>query len=1475
MAIEVTLAQFNKIASGKYNAGFIDFKSNAAGKAISELRKVNNHVHSTSDNKETLSPKRVLEIKEAFIAAMERAQVSQESIAHIREDLGIPKELEATGDQTSLCSLLTARFKPLTRQQVRDILDNYANGGKGFTDASKAAVSAKDARAAQKTKNMSDSRRKTREQIDRANINAAFGGGDIDYSLTDVMSILSTSRSFASLSTARKNRVKGEGKDADELRDTKVRNLGSGLATLFAVALKMLPAGVHESEEFFFLGTPVKLVKGDDGKLSAVVGMDECKTTLKLGIDAEVLVGRLATRSAQEPKAIGGGAVVKEMLNAAYATDIANGLMASDRTSLTRNFAARILEAHGKEMLADDEEAMIRLERGNYNTGLLVQIAQRSLDGELTGDNVINTKQTLDNYYAKMRKDTANLPDDIKEILEGVANMPIEPVDDGEFIVRAQLVGDIDAQINAIHPVPQPQLPQDITLTDIKDFVADIIFSNDTMVSDVVINQPGEMMRRTLSDPRKLAVFTSIIKNLDVLDSITSEAVAAVLKAGFAELKDKLDAAFKAANHGTSIDQAKAQPDFDVRFAEFFRDAQKLSGEVLAEFDIALDNMANSACVKIQEFINEVFGIHAGGVIAVKDPYSTMSKDDIKTELDGKSLNKILDEAATSEVPGQVGFFKQVVSTYFTHLEQSDKRSCLAAALRYSNVFNFAGKQGEELQSAEAAALNKFTGAILKGAGPLLHKMMQGLPKDIMGKYADALEDMKQHLAPMPRKIVQAYLNKMIADSNGKIQSIKLVKSLGAASVGEAFLCEVNVVKKEQLTREVSLEEMLENGGQQFVPVFDGSGKPVMVESVETQEVVIKIMRHDAERRMEKEAQIFTAAAEKIPGMAKTWEGQLKQYRKEFDFRNEAKNVQEGVKLYGISNYEPPEGEDDEEVGGRHPLHAIGKDVATMKLSNLAEPSKNIMVAEVVDGSTVDEFFKNSISEIRNKAGTVFEQDTATGRIKWEDKLDVDTQKTVKKPVFRKNFKPSEAVSTLSFLHTANQKLTEASNKLMQATKVWFYNAIIGDGKFHGDAHSGNLMISSGQIGFIDFGNLYELQKQRADGVNEQQELMRVIIGAAFRDKAIFLKGFEKLMSAEGKALLKNPNKPDEKTDVLVKAEAILDSVLSTQHGSFSFNIVYRLQAAIVELQKLGLELPSQINCFIQSLVRLSNSITEINTIINQTRAMMDSLVNLDIPAPQDRDSLDYVGRLFDAFASKDGRKRVRARKENNSYELVAPDANKNPTDVLLPGYIQLMRSADFGGDGKGLVANNFEKNGSYSKRVAQRLKDAQDPIAEATKLANDFAKHFPPGSEQTRKVNEQLRQFSALIRESATADDPANAKEVAIKIFANNFAETQGKAIKDMKNSFETDIYLRKGGDKKPPTFASAITDILFDYFDDVKNSVGEDGFRIYQDARGIVKSELNRNVGFFDSDGVIEAIQEDARNEGGDNSYKIDIGV
>ena len=1432
---EISIIQFNKIASGTYNAGFIDFATDDNGNVINELTKVNNHVLKINENNAELSPERILEVKEAFIAALERAQVSQENIALIREKLGISREMQATGKRAQISDLVARRFKPLTRQFVRALLDRYANGGIGFGENAGEGMTAKDYRKARNAAHMSNGRKRDRDAVNQANFAAARK--NYDRRLTDVMSVVSTSRSYEELATVMKNRVKGEGPDADTLRQAAVRELGSGVSTLFSVALALLPENVHESAAFPMLDTTVKLVKGENGNLSAVVGGGVAKTTIRMNCTAEELVNRLIGHAVQEKGAIG-GAAVKQMLNAAYAADIKKGMMPTDRTSLTRHFAAHVLELQGKETLAEGEVGLFRLADGEYNTGLLVQIAQRSLTGEIADANVIDTKQKLDQYYAQMRRDTANLPEDIRQMLQGVANVPIEALDDGgEFVVRAPIVGDIQQHVDAIPPQagPAPALPQDLALEDIKNFAADFVFSGDTIVSDVVVDHPGELMRQMLSDPKKLAAFAAIVKNPDILDTAAAPQIAGVLKTGFAQLKALMDPAFRQANNGLSLDMAILQDGFEERFAAFFRDPERLPADVLAQFDDIIDGMASNACANIQDFVKEIFNIQGGaGVNIVQNPYAAMSPQDIKADLDGKTLNQILDSAAQNAVPGQVGFFKQVVSTYFTSMDASDKRSCLAAALRYAKVFDFTGIQDPQaLQSAKQVAVNKFAGAILKGAGPLLHKMMQGLPKDVMGAYADALEDMKQHLAPMPRKIVQAYLNQMIVDSHQRIKSITLEKSLGAASVGEAFLCKFEV----------------RNG-------TGANGEPLY----KTQKAVVKIMRHDAERRIKKEREIFDAAAGKIPGMAQTWKGQYEQYEQEFDFNNESDNVVSGYNLYNIKD-KP-----------HHSLHAIAPAVTTVGISDLAQPKKNVIVLDLVRGETLDTFFKEAVSEIRTATANVFEQDPATGRVKWETHEDPATHQTVKKPVLRQDIPAAAAPNLEVWLVGNRDKLTTASDKLLQASKAWFYNALLGNGKFHGDPHAGNLMINNEHIGFIDFGNLYQLKRDREDGVNEQHELMRVILGAAFRDKKFILGAFEKLMSAEGKVRLADKT-------VRAKAEAILDSLLDPSRGKFSFNIVYRLQACIVELQKLGLELPPQINCFIQSLVRLSNNVTEINTIVNQADALLAASSNLDRQPPADRDELDYAGRVFDSYASPAGRTLILSRdvlSEEDAilgYQPVPEGAEPRPGDTLRPAYSVLVNAPEFGGMNK-FMSPVFQPGGEYSDKVAARLGGAQDPLAEAERFANTLVRHADaehndlgvPVAENAQAALVQLR------LDLQNAGGNADAKTAAIRTFANAMALAECGLLQNIAVSFQNN----DNHEPPPPpnAFASAITDILFDNFTALREALGIiDGLAMYNDAKTVVTNELHKDAGSPNL--IINAIKEDALQAGGDKDYTIDIGV
>ena len=1282
---------------------------------------------------------------------------------------------------------------------------------------------------------------------------ALDGEDDKALGMLDALSFFYGEKKLADINAARGGRV---GKDADE----EVGKLRNGFKELFAKALQLPPGGATESVSFTFWGAPAKIVRGEDGSLSVGLG-NPTATMVGQGADVERFVGLLIDRALDASETLG-APTMKDMLTLVVNRDVANRISYNDHVSLTRQFAANILAGYAKRdaagMPAFTANALVS---GNYQTMVLAHIAQKALEGAKAEN--FSTLESLSRMHEALKQDSAGLSKEMKDLLTPVKDIPLtKPKGSScEFVVtkgdepqppenQAERIGRITRAASGL------SLGGIGGIKGIKDFIADFVFSDETMLADVTPRLPGETMREILSDENKLFALAQIIKDQTLIQKAVSPEIADVVIDGFNQLIVILDDAFKAANGGESLTAAAQKDDFVGRFAEFFMNPSQLSSEKLAQFDAIILAMSTTGCERLQDHVNGVFKLDANEAgMVTGDPYKEMSGNQIAAALHGESLNDIIDVTTASAVPGQVGLFKQVLLDYFTQLRPADKRSAFAASLRYAETF-----ESGETQEARKA----FTGAILKGAGPILQKMMQGLPKEMLGEFSSVLDDMRAHLAPIPRKVVQAYLMQMVKDPNSMIESITLVQSLGAASVGEAFLCQFKVKG-----------------------------------NIRTQQCVVKIMRHDAEARVIEEGKIVAAAAEKIPGMAKTWAGQFEQYLTEFDFRTEAKNAECGVSLYDVKGgglkVPVPKAKsskiaDERAEANRATLVGGAQSVASMKMSPLVKPQKNVMVAECANGKTMDAWFKQWTAELREVAAGVFKVEG--GHVLWQDVVNPRTRKPVvdpvtkervKAPVFREGaVSPAYAAYFTRKFMDRYTVLRDAAKCLQEATRVWFYQAILGNGQFHGDLHAGNLMHreAGDRITFIDFGNLYTLQAKREDGVNEQEELLRVIFGATFGKRDYFLAGFEKLMSPAGKRALANPVTRD-------KAVKILDEVL--QKGGFSRDIVYRLQAAVVELQKLGLELPPPINCFILSLVRLSNTVAEITSIINQCRVMVDALDSIK-PAPR-RDALDLAGRAFDAFAratsgpAKDKEGRIMA-----------------VADQFLSHEV----------DGVSITDATFRPpNGSYYKEVVKRLNDAQDKGAAAEKLVTILSQHnkgLLPGSRDSMQsylggLDQLVNEFRAKCKPGSTPAEQAD----AIGKFAQEFAMREFRCVKDiMQNLGEFRVPSDHGGIRKvktiepPPAFASAIMDVIRDFVDDIcaPFAAKEPGFaQKFQDEflgkLGYTETTLKAEVAArtlkekitgrwkavdpeeMAMDLIRKALQRDAANRGGDTSYKIDIGI
>ena len=112
--INISLDQFQKMATGDYNAGEVALKSQ------SKLTKINNHVHRLGANTQAISHEEVLAIKNAFVKALAANGVGSDEINKIRKELGLAP------DETAPKALAWRSLKPLSRQQIRDIIDRNA-----------------------------------------------------------------------------------------------------------------------------------------------------------------------------------------------------------------------------------------------------------------------------------------------------------------------------------------------------------------------------------------------------------------------------------------------------------------------------------------------------------------------------------------------------------------------------------------------------------------------------------------------------------------------------------------------------------------------------------------------------------------------------------------------------------------------------------------------------------------------------------------------------------------------------------------------------------------------------------------------------------------------------------------------------------------------------------------------------------------------------------------------------------------------------------------------------------------------------------------------------------------------------------------------------------------------------------------------------------------------------------------------------
>lgn len=539
---------------------------------------------------------------------------------------------------------------------------------------------------------------------------------------------------------------------------------------------------------------------------------------------------------------------------------------------LTPHAASTNPNAYARSLFLSALEATVGENLGNVTTirtEYLGHLACKAMAGQ------IKDAYSLDSFVTGFQRPSAINAEDCLDLLQSLEEAEKT---DSAGVAKSVILPKLDFTSKALEA-------QDPKITQIRNLAADIIYDKDTWIHDVTA-KPGERLYQSLT--KHTSTLFLLYNEPDLLDktglpepikdalsdittSLPFKAVAFIGKeAGISSM-------LKAALNTKQFEEAEKK--IDKSLLELVPEAQKQISESLnAMFPSAAEKNAKNDELKLQDNEpqlqdNEPVGT---GVLA-------------ELERARKKLDAML-EASVSDVdsPGYGKFMKESMIKYFGEQAPIDKRAMLAASIRYAHA-----------TATEGVVL----GALLKGAGPIMQKMLQGFNTANMDPaFAEVLSDMKTNLAPIHEKIVKAQLYGMVQDSKGSITNIEVVKSLGAASVGQAFLCKVTTPQQEE---------------------------PV--------DCVIKLLRPDVKARADRERHIFEGVAKEIPGMEVTFAGQMQRIMDELDLTKEAKNIELS------SVYDEP-----------------FTNVHTMQILPSIDATTSAMALKKAPGVTLDAFYRNA-----------------------------------------------------------------------------------------------------------------------------------------------------------------------------------------------------------------------------------------------------------------------------------------------------------------------------------------------------------------------------------------------------------------------------------------------------------------------------------------------------------------------------------
>ena len=504
---------------------------------------------------------------------------------------------------------------------------------------------------------------------------------------------------------------------------------------------------------------------------------------------------------------------------------------------------------------------------------------------------------------------------------------------------------------------------------------------------------------------------------------------------------------------------------------------------------------------------------------------------------------------------GQGKFLQTLMNDYYKNAHPADRRNMLSFIIK-------GFKNGDK--SNEKQVGGEYFASSMKGAGPLMQKMMQGVPEFIVvPEIRGAINVVKSDLCHISNSHVNKVFKEIKENAGKNIKKITLNDRLGAASVAETFSCTV-LDKKNN-----------------------------------AKEVVVKILRPDAKAHMERELNFIKKAAivaDLSPKQEKTfWNeykgdipkhtprateagflAQLSEIEKEFNFKNEAKNIELGQEKY--------QKKDDK--------------VKSVALYENIPSSENYLVMTKAEGITLDRHINN----IRN----VYENALVPFEVK----------KGAQFKIHEVNL--SNIAKLSSYYHTLdyNIELTlKYGNMIKKVAEVWTTEALYGSAwsifnnyNFrHGDLHSGNIMVSDKFATILDYGNASELHHEKVTII------MKMMSSVVLNKPEWFVEAFEEFLK---KSIAEDPDGPGHigysELKPKVREEYIkrLTQIFATGTPESSG---IKILLALTTAQNLGIKLPIELQNFSQCQQRLENSMAEVRNGAIELRKTIERLERLPI----------------------------------------------------------------------------------------------------------------------------------------------------------------------------------------------------------------------------------------------------------------------